>query len=138
MTTKAISKQRSVYGGILLYGLVIFYLIAGVNHFLNPEFYYDLIPDYLPWKRQINSFSGVAEVGLALMIADKAWRKTASVLLIAMLLAFIPAHVYFIQIGSCVEGGLCVPDWVSWVRLVVIHPVLILWAWWAGFRYNRT
>ncbi len=117
--------------------MVIFYLIAGVNHFLNPEFYYGLIPEYLPWKESVNTISGVAEVCLALMIADRAWRKTASVLIIVMLILFIPAHIYFIQIGSCVDGGLCVPDWVGWVRLVVIHPILILWAWWVGFRYRR-
>ena len=116
--------------------MVLFYLVAGVNHFLNPEFYYALIPDYLPWKETINTISGVAEVALALVIADRAWRRPASVLIILMLILFIPAHVYFIQIGSCVEGGLCVPEWIGWARLIVLHPILIIWAWWVGFKYR--
>lgn len=48
--------------------------------------------------------------------------------IIVLLLLFIPSHVYFIQIGSCVEDGLCVPSWVAWVRLLIIHPLLVLWA----------
>jgi hypothetical protein len=45
-----------------------------------------------------------------------------------MLISFIPAHIYFIQIGSCVEGGMCVSEWIGWARLLIIHPLLIWWA----------
>ena len=38
--------------------------------------------------------------------------------------------IYFININSCIPKGLCVPQWVGWVRLIVIHPILIAWAWW--------
>ena len=53
-----------------------------------------------------------------------------------MLIAFIPSHIWFIEIGSCVEGGLCVDEWISWLRLLIIHPVLIYWAYWVGFKYK--
>ncbi|MEM9918721.1 MAG: hypothetical protein AAF990_11530, partial [Bacteroidota bacterium] len=56
-------------------------------------------------------------------------RRWAAFGLIAMLIAFVPSHIHFIQIGSCVEGGLCTPPWVAWLRLLLIHPLLIWWAW---------
>ena len=121
---------------ILFYGLVAFYILAGINHFVSPEFYYALIPDFLPWKSLINTISGIAEIALGLSLLNAKNRKTVSMLLIAMLVAFVPSHVYFIQLGSCIEGVLCVPAWVGWLRLIVIHPILIIWAWWAGFRYR--
>lgn len=108
--------------------LSTFYVFAGVNHFINPQFYYGLIPDYLPFHELINVVSGLAEISLGIGVIFQKTRKWSSYLLIAMLISFIPAHVYFIQIGSCIEGGMCVAEWIGWARLLIIHPLLILWA----------
>ena len=105
-----------------------FYGAAGLYHFINPGFYAPLIPDYLPFHEFINYFSGVAEVVLAVLVIFKPTRKIGAYLTIAMLICFIPSHVYFLQIGGCVEDGLCAPLWLGWVRLLVVHPLLILWA----------
>ncbi len=107
----------------------IFYVIAGLNHFLNPEFYLPLIPDYFLFPDTINYFSGAFEILFGIMILRDSTRKVGTYLIILMLGTFIPSHVYFIQIGGCIEGGLCVSEWIAWVRLIVIHPLLIWWAW---------
>ncbi len=114
--------------------LAAFFALAGLNHFVMPEFYLPLIPDYLPFPNRINVMAGVAEVvlGIGLLIAPL--RQWAAWGIVALLVVFVPSHVYFIQIGSCVEGGLCVPPWVAWVRLLVIHPLLIGWAWYVRKR----
>ena len=109
------------------YGLVIFFVVAGLYHFINPEFYLPLIPDYLPYKGFINTASGILEVGLGLALLMPPWRQRSAYALIALMIAFIPAHVHFIQLGNCLPGGLCVPDWVGWTRLLVIHPLLMYW-----------
>lgn len=115
---------------ISLYLQSAFYIYAGANHFINPSFYYPLIPDYLePLSGFINGFSGGLEIGAGVLLLIPRKRNDAAKLIIGMLIAFIPSHVYFIQIGSCIEGGLCVPEWLGWVRLVIIHPLLIAWAW---------
>lgn len=110
--------------------LIIFYFLAGVNHFIHPEFYLPLIPSYLPEPELINWISGVAEVLLAVGVIIPRTRKLSVILIILMLIAFIPSHIYFIQVGACMnEQSLCTPMWVAWVRLIVIHPLFILWAW---------
>lgn len=114
---------------ISLYILCTFYVFGGINHFVNPDFYYKLIPDYLPWHITINIISGLAEIMLGIGMLFKQTRKISAYGIIAMLIAFIPSHVYFIQIGGCVEDGLCAPLWIGWVRLVIIHPILIGWVW---------
>jgi uncharacterized membrane protein len=83
----------------------------------------------LPFPDFINYASGVIEVILGLGVAIPRWRKVSVYGIMVLLILFIPAHVYFIQIGSCVEDGLCVPPWVAWVSLPVIHPLLMFWAW---------
>jgi uncharacterized membrane protein len=115
---------------ISLYIQSLFYLFAGTNHFRNPGSYDGLIPPYLPLHAAINITAGVAEILLGALLLFTPTRKIAAYGIIAMLIAFIPAHVYFIQIGSCIPNGLCVPQWLGWVRLIVLHPLLIVWAAW--------
>lgn len=108
-----------------------FYLFAGFNHFRDPDFYYLLIPEYLrDFSYQINWLSGVIEMVFGLGLLLKPGRKWAAYGIILMLLAFIPSHVYFIEEGGCMSDSLCLPAWIAWVRLIVVHPILILWAWW--------
>lgn len=110
--------------------LVIAYFAAGLNHFRMPAFYYPLIPDYLGNKELLNALSGIAEMVLAIGLVFTKSRRWAAWGIIALLIAFLPAHIWFIQKGGCLDpNGLCVPVWVAWVRLLVIHPLLILWAW---------
>lgn len=110
--------------------LGIFFIIAGINHFVMPGFYLPLIPDYLPYPGLINYASGVAEILAGFGILIPRFRFYASVFIIILLVLFIPSHVHFIVIGSCVEDGLCVHPAIGWLRLVLIHPLLMAWAWW--------
>lgn len=109
--------------GKYLFGL--FFITAGANHFISPSFYLPLIPPYFPYPEAINLLSGVAEILLGILLLLPRFQKWAGYGIVLLMLAFIPAHVYFIQIGNCIEGGLCVAAWIGWVRLVVIHPLLI-------------
>ncbi len=115
----------------LLYLLVVFYILAGVNHFWHARFYYPLMPPYFqPWAYQLNIIVAFAEIGLGCLMLYSTTRRLAAFGIILLLIAFIPTHIYFINIGSCIPNGLCVPQWVGWLRLVVIHPILIIWVWW--------
>ena len=107
-----------------------FFIVAGINHFVMPEFYYPLIPDYFPFPVLINYLSGIVEILLGIGLFVNRIRYYAAMGIVILMVLFIPSHVYFIVIGSCVEDGLCVHPAIGWLRLVVIHPLLILWAWW--------
>lgn len=109
-----------------------FYVFAGVNHFVNPGFYLPLIPEYLPRHAFINISAGIFEIMLGLGLFFKATRKVSGVFIIIMLMAFVPSHIHFIRIGSCVQEGLCVPVWIAWGRLLLVHPLLIFWAYTAS------
>jgi uncharacterized membrane protein len=118
---------------IMLIVMVVFYLFAGYNHFANPSFYEAIIPPYLAdWSGPINSISGYIEIALALLLIPVKTRPWASWGIILMLIAFIPAHIYFIQKGSFQLGGFTVTPLIAWLRLLVIHPLLVIWAWWVG------
>lgn len=110
------------------YFLLLFYILAGVNHFYNPSFYLPLIPPYLPNPEWINIASGIAEIALGVGLIFPVTRRMAVFGILFMLIAFLPAHIWLIQEDGCV-GELCVSPWIAWVRLLVVHPLLMYWAW---------
>ncbi len=114
---------------IFRYLLIGFMLFAGINHLVDPDFYYPLIPDYLPFPKPINAVSGLLELLFALLLLFPKWRTFGAYGIIVLLVLFIPSHIYFIQIDACVPDGLCTPLWVAWVRLILIHPLLLFWVW---------
>lgn len=124
-----LSSYKSRFKQISFILLVAFYLFAGFNHFRTPDFYYPLIPPYFKYIYEINVLSGFLEVLLGLGLTFKKTRRVSAYGIILMLLAFVPAHIYFIQEGGCMSEGLCVSAWVAWIRLIVIHPLLIFWVW---------
>ncbi|MFZ9504711.1 MAG: hypothetical protein ACO263_09090 [Cyclobacteriaceae bacterium] len=113
---------------------IIFYSFAGINHFINPDVYWPLIPDYLSeLSFGINLMAGTLELSLALLLIPKQTRKMASLGIILLLIAFIPSHIHFITSGLTAVGPLKVTTEMAWIRLVLIHPLLIWWAWSARF-----
>ncbi|HLO79476.1 MAG TPA: hypothetical protein VK166_00875 [Chitinophagaceae bacterium] len=118
---------------ILLFAMVIFYLFAGYYHFANPNFYYTIIPPYLAaWEKPINLAAGFIEIGLALLLIPDNTRRFAGLGIVAMLLAFIPSHIYFFEKGRFQLGDFTITPMIAWIRLLIIHPLLIIWAWWVS------
>lgn len=111
-----------------LYGL--FFMAAGVNHFLNTPFYVSIMPPYLPWPVALVYLSGVAEIGLGGLLLFERWSRLAAWGLIALLLAVFPANVHMALHPELYP-------WASslglWFRLS-LQGILIAWAYW----YSRS
>jgi uncharacterized membrane protein len=119
----------------LLYSMLVFYLIAGINHFVNPKSYYGLFPPYLKsYAVELNVIAGVAEVVLAILLIFPSTRTLAGYGIIAMLVAFIPSHVYMISQGNFQMFGFTVTPTISTVRLIVFQPILMYWAYYTAIR----
>jgi len=80
--------------------LGIFFIVAGVNHFLSPGMYQTIMPPFLPWPMALIYISGVAEIlGGAGVLVPKA-RRIAGWGLIALLIAVFPANIYAVHAMS--------------------------------------
>jgi uncharacterized membrane protein len=115
---------------ISLVVLVLFYLVAGVNHFRDPVSYIKMIPGYLPYPKILSLLAGFFEMLLALLLIFKKSRVIAAWGIILMLIAFLPVHIKMVQDAPFMLGTLKVTPFIAWIRLVVLQPLLILWAWW--------
>lgn len=110
--------------------LVIAYLAAGANHFRVPEGYINIIPQYIPLPKFMNIAAGFLEILFGLMLIFKRIRPWAARGIILMLIAFLPVHIDMVLHAPFWLGSLYVSPFIAWVRLVVLQPLLIGWAWW--------
>lgn len=111
---------------ILKYLLAIFFVLAGINHFVNSAFYLRIMPPYLPWHLFLVNLSGLCEIGWGLLLLVPKFENLAGWGLIALLVAVFPANIHM-----AVNSQLF-PEFsptLLWLRLP-LQFVLIAWAYW--------
>ena len=107
--------------------LALFMVAAGVLHFAATGAYVRIMPDYLPWHRELVYLSGAFQIlfGLGLL-----WRKTrqaAGLCIILLFLAVLPANINM-ALRDIQPASFQIPAFLLWAR-VPFQFVLIYWAW---------
>ena len=80
-----------------IYFMSVGYIYVGIRHFIDPDFFLAIMPDYLPLHLEAVYLSGVFEILLGGMLLFKKYRKVAGWGLIALLIAVFPANIYLAQ-----------------------------------------
>jgi len=115
---------------IFLLGAAVFYVVAGVFHFLKTDSYVKIMPPWIPWHFAMVYVSGAAEIagGIGLLVPEL--RRPAAWGLVALLIAVFPANVYMAMENVQVTASL-VPAVLLWARLP-LQALLIWWVLWAS------
>jgi uncharacterized membrane protein len=108
----------------LKYLMAALYVLAGMNHFLNPAVYLKIMPPYLPWHRFLVAASGVCEIALGLLLLVPRYARWAAWGLIALLIAVFPANLHMAVHPELYPE---IPAAALWARLP-LQAVLIAWA----------
>jgi uncharacterized membrane protein len=108
--------------------LSMFFVAAGVNHFVHPAFYLKIMPPYLPAPLALVYVSGLFEVFGGLGVLVPRLRRIAGWGLIALLLAVFPANVHMALQPEQFDN---LPLWSLIVRLP-LQFVLIVWVFFAA------
>lgn len=108
----------------------LFFIGAGVMHFLMPARYEAMIPPELPAPRLLVLLSGVFEVAGGVGMLLKRTRPLAALGLVALLLAVLPANIHEARANTA-SHVLPMPDWYFWLR-IPFQAVYVAWVAWAG------
>lgn len=79
---------------VLLLGLSAFFINIGVDHFVNPEFYLAIMPDYLPLHLEAVYISGFFEILGGVSVLVPRLRSAAGWGLVVLLIAVFPANIH--------------------------------------------
>ncbi len=109
---------------ISLYIMILFYAGAGVNHFIHPAFYINLMPPWLPLHKELVFISGICEVLFALLLLFPITRRLGAYCIIALLIAVFPANIQMLLNYYRDDNPMI---WIAILRL----PLQLVLIWWA-------
>jgi uncharacterized membrane protein len=114
---------------ISLYVMILFYAGAGINHFIRPEFYLQIIPGWLPQHKALVLISGIAEILCAVLLLFPKTIRAGAWCTIALLIAIFPANIQMLLNYSRNKNPML---WIALIRL----PIQLLLIWWA-YSFTR-
>lgn len=113
---------------LFAYGFAIVLIAAGAYHFINPQFYYPIMPDWMP-KAAANAAGGLAEVVLGAAMLFPATRTYGLYGACALMILFLPVHVADLQRTRPVIGSKAIA-----IGRLALQFVLIAWLYWEAKR----
>ncbi len=109
----------------------IFYVIVGIKHFIEPEYFLSIVPPYLPYHLELVYISGLFEILFGLLILFPKYRYYGAIGVILLLVAVFPANIYLAQSKEAQEALGATQEIATW-RLP-IQGVLI----WIAYYIRR-
>ncbi len=106
------------------YAMSIFYILVGSFHFIIPNTYLKIIPNYIPYHLELVIISGFAEVFLGSLLLIKKCVRQASWGIILLLTTIIPVNIYIQQSDIILDTRI---PWITWGRIPLLL-FLMLWA----------
>ena len=111
---------------VTIYLMSLFYTSIGIKHFINAEWFMQIMPPYLPYHKALIYLSGAFEIILGLMLLLKKTRFFAAWGLIVLLIAVFPANIYLAQTNG---AAINISPVLAWGRLP-FQAVFIALAFW--------
>lgn len=120
---KSTLKQASIYF------MGCSYILVGIFHFVNANFFLNIMPPYLPFHLELVYLSGAIEILLGSLLMFKKHQQYAAWGLILLLIAVYPANIY-LAFNEAPQKALEVSAFAaSWVRLPMQFVLLGIAYW---------
>lgn len=127
---------------IMRWLMAMFYIVAGIGHLLRPDAFMPIVPDWVPFPREVILLTGLCELAGAAMLLTARWRRFAGIMLALYALSVWPANIKHAVLHISLPP---IPDswWYHGPRLA-FQPVLVWWALFCSgaidwpWRRNRT
>ena len=118
---------------VLIYVYVIFFIGAGVNHFLNPQFYDAIVPQFIPFPRIVHQFTGVLEIIIPLFLLTR-FREEAALIMIIFLILIYGANLY-VWVNNLPYGRTYFSHQQHFIRLLL--QILYIYITYVIYMYDK-
>ncbi len=118
---------------VLIYVYIIFFIGAGVNHFLNPQFYDAIVPQFIPFPRLVHQITGVLEIIIPLFLLTR-FRKEAALIMIIFLILIYGANLY-VWVNNLPYGRTYFSNQQHFIRLLL--QILYIYITYVIYIYDK-
>jgi uncharacterized membrane protein len=108
------------------YLFAIGFVLAGLNHFVNPAFYLRIMPPYLPTPLFLIYLSGFFEILFGVLLGIPKWTRLAAWGIVLLLIAVFPANIYMATHPELFPD---ISPNMLYIRLP-FQLIFIAWAYW--------
>ena len=99
---------------ITIYLMSLLYILGGIKHFTNVDWYMKIMPPYLSYHKELVYLSGAFEIILGIMLVFEKTRFLSGWGLILLLIAVFPANIYLAQTNG---AAMNISPALAWGRL---------------------
>ena len=126
MDTKKISIN---FKFITIVAMSFLYISTGIGHFVNADWFVQIMPPYLPFHYHLVYLSGFFEILFGVMLFYSKTRYLAAWGLILLLIAVYPANIY-LAFNEVPQEAIGISSFMaSWARLPIQFIFLALAYW---------
>ena len=117
--------------------MAFFYIYIGIRHFIEPQWFMQIMPPFIPYHLELVYISGFFEILFGTMLLFSRTRALACFLIILLLVAVYPANLY-LAFNKAPQEALGISSFAaSWIRLP-IQFIFIGLAYWHSKNTSRT
>lgn len=110
--------------------LALAYFAVGVVHIKSPDGFLPIMPDFVPYPRDVVIWTRAAEIAGAIGLMIPRLRRAAAWGLAAYAVCVFPANIKHAVEGVVVSGTAL--GWGYHGPRLLAQPVIVWWALWAG------
>jgi len=113
---------------ITIYVMSFLYIIVGIKHFVDVEYFVSIVPNYISWKKEAVFISGFFEILLGILLLFHKTRKIAAWGIIMLLIAVFPANIY-LYVSEIAREILNISKIDALIRMPFQIPLIIISYW---------
>lgn len=132
-----LSKLFSTSKIITVYSLSILYIIVGVKHFTDVDFFLVIVPPYIKFPLLAVYISGFFEIVFGLLLIPRSTRKFAGIGIIVLLISVFPANIY-LYISEVPQKIYGITKNDALLRLPFQLPLILLAYWHSKEKTSKT
>ena len=118
----------SHFKNLTIYIMSLLYIVIGIRHFTDPDFFLIIMPPFLPFKKELVLISGFFEITFGFLLLFHKTRFYASWGIIILLIAVFPANIY-LYLSEIPQEALGFTKSQALVRMPFQIPLLIIAYW---------
>lgn len=116
------------FKSVTIYVFSLFYLVVGIKHFTDVNFFVSIMPPYIPFHEFFIYLSGFFEILFGFLLIFKRTRKFAGIGLIYLLVFVFPANVH-LYLSEVAQKALSITQNDALIRLPFQLPLMIIAFW---------
>ena len=122
---------------ISIYIMSLLYILVGIKHFSDPNFFLKIMPEYLNYHLELVYISGFFEILFGILLIFKKTRFFGAWGVFILLICVFPANIYLYN-SEAAQIALDISKSQALMRLPFQIPLLILAYWHSNEKSSKT